>query len=88
MSEEHAALRETLSRLHEQIAGHDLDEQERALLRDALQELEGTLEGTPSEEESSLADRLSELAQGFEESHPTLSETVGRVVDALANLGI
>ncbi|MBW2373943.1 MAG: DUF4404 family protein, partial [Deltaproteobacteria bacterium] len=51
-------------------------------------ELEGTLEGTPSDEESSLADRLSELAQGFEESHPTLSETVGRVVDALANLGI
>jgi len=88
MSEEHAALRETLSRLHEQIAGHDLDEQERALLRDALQELEGTLEGTPSEEESSLGDRLSELAQEFEESHPTLSETVGRVVDALANLGI
>ncbi len=88
MSEDHAALRETLSRLHEQIAGHDLDEQERALLRDALHELEGTLEGTPGGEESSLADRLSELAQGFEESHPKLSETVGRVVDALANLGI
>jgi hypothetical protein len=88
MSEDHAALRETLSRLHEQIAGHDLDAQERALLRDALQELEGTLEGAPSEGESSLADRLSELAQGFEESHPTLSETVGRLVDALANLGI
>ena len=88
MSEEHAALRATLSRLHEQIAGHDLDEQERALLRNALHELEATLEGTPSDEESSLADRLSEMAKGFEESHPTLSETVGRLVDALANLGI
>jgi len=88
MSEEHAALRATLSRLHEQIAGHDLDEQERVLLRDALQELEATLEGAPSEEGSSLADRLSELAQEFEESHPTLAATVGRVVDALANLGI
>ena len=88
MSEEHEALRATLSHLHQQIAGHDLDEQERVLLRDALHELEARLEGSPGEEGSSLADRLSELAQEFEESHPTLSATVGRLVDALANLGI
>jgi Domain of unknown function (DUF4404) len=39
-------------------------------------------------EEGSLADRLREAGRNFEESHPTLTATLGRVVDALSALGI
>jgi hypothetical protein len=31
---------------------------------------------------------LREATRNFEESHPTLAAAVGRVVDALSNLGI
>jgi len=33
-------------------------------------------------------DRLSEAMEQFEESHPSLTEAVGRLAAALSNLGI
>lgn len=42
----------------------------------------------PPDADQSLADRLAELTQRFERSHPTLAETFGRAVNMLANLGI
>ena len=41
-----------------------------------------------SDEHESLRERFDEAARQFEESHPTLTAVVGRVADALANLGI
>jgi hypothetical protein len=35
-----------------------------------------------------LVERLREAVDEFEESHPALTEAVGRVVDALAKMGI
>jgi hypothetical protein len=41
-----------------------------------------------SDEHETLRERFDEAARQFEESHPTLTAVVGRVADALANLGI
>jgi F0F1-type ATP synthase membrane subunit b/b' len=81
----------TLEHLHEQLRdAQNLDPDVQARLRDALREIEDTLEeaGERGEEEPSLGERLTELARQFEESHPNLAAAVGRVVDTLANLGI
>jgi hypothetical protein len=91
MGKQHDALRATLARLHEQLGdAESLDPEARELLRATLHEIEQALEGPGerAEGEASLAERLGELAQRFEGTHPTLAAAVGRVVDTLANLGI
>jgi len=91
MGERDEALRATLARLHRQLGdAESLDPEVRELLRTTLHEIEQTLEGGAerSGDEGSLAERLGELTQHFEETHPTLAEAVGRVVATLANLGI
>ncbi len=88
MTEDHAELRATLARLHQQLEDHDLDEEERDLLRGALREIEEHLDAEEGADAPSLSERLSEMTQQFEGSHPQLAAAVGRVVDALANLGI
>ncbi len=83
-----AELRATLSELHEQLASaDDLDADAVALLRSTLEEIQEVLERS-GEEDTSFSDRLEGAAQHFEETHPTLAATVGRVVDQLAKLGI
>jgi predicted component of type VI protein secretion system len=89
-------LRERLEQLHAELARTDsVDGEARRALESVLADIQKILEresaGEHEEEEerrASLADRLSEATRQFEESHPTLATTVGRVVDALANLGI
>jgi len=91
MNDERDELHATLERLHEQLGeADDLDDELRAELRNALGDIGQALEhrAEAGEDDSSLADRLGELTQEFERSHPTLAETVGRVVNMLANLGI
>lgn len=44
--------------------------------------------GERPHDEPSLVDRLRESAEHFEHSHPTISGTLGRLVDVLAQLGI
>lgn len=91
MADEDRELHATLERLHEQLAdAHDLDQELRAELRQALDDIGRVLERreAPSDGDQSLADRLAELTQRFERSHPTLAETFGRAVNMLANLGI
>lgn len=90
MAEGGDELRATVERLHRQLGdAESLDEGVRARLRTTLEELSEALEREAGREEhESLADRLNELTQDFEESHPTLAEAVGRVIHMLANLGI
>jgi len=91
MNDEREELHATLERLHEQLGdADDLDDQLRAELRDAIGDIGQALERREEagEDDASLADRLGELTQEFESSHPRLAETVGRVVNMLANLGI
>ncbi len=89
---ERSELRETLARLHEELArGHPIDPEVRHLLVDVVRDIEALVE--PSEEESehtsdSLMARLREATRHFEESHPSLTSAVGQVADALSRMGI
>jgi hypothetical protein len=84
-------LRSTLGELKEEL--HSLgtiDDQTRQSLEDVVQDIHSSLhssEGTDIENHS-LIERLKEAAQGFEESHPTLSGIVARMIDGLGQIGI
>jgi uncharacterized coiled-coil DUF342 family protein len=93
------ALRELQAEL-ETLSG--LDPQVRARLEHTIEEIHAELEEADEAEEteeaeqitsrsaseSSFAERLSETARHFEESHPNLAGMVGSVIDALARMGI
>jgi hypothetical protein len=85
-------LRRRLAELHAELERTDaLDGESRAALEEVLAEIQGLLARSGpgrSREPASLSDRLREAGRHFEESHPTLTATLGRVVDALAALGI
>ena len=85
-------LRERLDELHGELSQtKSVDAESREALVDLLDDIRELLErddeGT-SEPRDSLSQRLSATTHDFEESHPKLAEALGRVVDALANLGI
>lgn len=66
------------------------DDTQRELLQRTIRDVEALLASSPAdgEEDQSLLDRLREAASHFEESYPTLTSAAGRVIDALANMGI
>lgn len=49
---------------------------------------EGGASSAKDDGESSVRDRLSRAVEDFEGKHPKLTEVVGRVVDALAEMGV
>lgn len=90
-------LKERVDALHQQLSGSDsLDEADRASLESLLADVARVLERDDEahekaesvEADESLVDQLREAAENFEEQHPTLTELVGRVADALSRLGI
>lgn len=83
MSAEH--LRRMLENLHAELQSADpVDERSRQLLREVDTDIQKLLERSDAEKDESLTLRLRE----FEERHPALTEAVGRVLDALAQMGI
>ena len=89
MADSTEALHDTLAHLHEQLeSAESLDDELRDELRQAMQEIRETLDAGAHPASEGLIDRIEALTQRFEGSHPQLSEVVGRVVDALARLGI
>jgi hypothetical protein len=82
-------LRSTLQALHAELEAADsLDAEARDRLRSAAREIEQALDADAPESASSLGDRLLEATRHFEATHPTVAAAVGRVIDALAALGI
>ena len=85
-------LREDLERLHQELArSESVDAASRGLLTDVLHDIEAVLERSEHETAGaaeSLIDRLRESTSHFEESHPALTELVGRLADVLSRLGI
>ena len=79
-----------LQRLRDELQRTDtVDAGSRELLRDVMIDIRALLERSGAEPPAdSLANRLREAVSEFEESHPQLTEAVGRVVDALAKMGI
>lgn len=100
MTEKIEELRKTLAHLHEQLENEGpVAPETRTLLQAAMLEITETLERASGESttaapaagsdgDPSLLDRLSQMAEEFEESHPEISAAVGRVATALSNLGI
>jgi chromosome segregation ATPase len=90
MPERIEKLRSTVTELEAELASlTELDDSTRALLEEAVSELQATLSKQPAEiEHQSLTERLRESAKAFESSHPTLFGIVSRTIDALAQMGI
>lgn len=83
-------LREQLAALHAALGdGESVGPEARELLRAVLDDIQRVLElEEGGEQPEGLVDRLRDAAADFEESHPTLAEAAGRVIDALARMGI
>ena len=84
-------LRQLLEQLHAELQrAPALDDRSRELLGSALSDIQDLLER--SEESGKrpepIIERLREAVGAFEETHPTLTEVVSRLVDALATMGI
>jgi hypothetical protein len=78
-----------LAELHAELARtRSLDPDSRELLEDVRRDIEAVLERSDERRRSGLRERLESAIQHFEESHPVLTATMGRVIDQLANLGI
>lgn len=83
-------LRKMLQQLHAELQQSDsVDEHSRELLRNVMADIHAILEPAAAKANpESLITRLREVVDEFEESHPALTEAVGRVADALAKMGI
>ncbi len=91
MPERLEKLRATVQELESELQSLDtLDDEARALLREAADEIHSVLEekdpSKPAPE--SLTERLTHSAQEFEAEHPTLSGVVNRIVEVLRQMGI
>ena len=81
-------LDETIHQLKEQLeAASDMDTNEAGELKRALEEISETLDHSDVSS-ASLAERLKGQAEAFQDSHPILTQTVGRLADMLAQMGI
>lgn len=86
MSESH--LRELLAELHRELeAAESLSDEQAADLRAAIGEIHTVLR-RERKETGSLAETFRSAADRLEVSHPRLTHAVGRVADALAQIGI
>lgn len=82
-------LRDTLDALEQELERTEqLDAGAREQLERVVAEAREVLERTEPGEGGSLLDRLREAKRDFEQEHPALAETIGRVATALSNLGI
>lgn len=84
-------LRERLESLHAELnRTHAVDPQSRDLLIALLGDITRLLgsSGTNADEDTSLTERLDELAVQFEAEHPALGTAIRQVVDTLGKAGI
>jgi Domain of unknown function (DUF4404) len=85
------ALRDTLTRLHVELeSAGPIDAALRAELERTLAEIREVVdrEARAGEATSPLAARVESLALRFEQSHPTLTQALAGVVNALGAMGI
>ncbi|OYP35342.1 DUF4404 family protein [Rhodopirellula sp. MGV] len=81
-------LDEALRQLHSTLESiQDLEPDEAARLRQAVDEIASTLDENDVDS-GSLARSMQEQTASFQESHPQLTMTVGRIADILSQMGI
>ena len=90
MSNPGQPLKEIINELREVLEDpEDLSEELRAELRGAAEDILEALDPDHERELSgSLRDRLTNALERFEVSHPKITKTVGRLADALSDMGI
>ncbi|MEX0937994.1 MAG: DUF4404 family protein [Pirellulales bacterium] len=84
-------LHETLQSLRTQLSEtEDLDDSTAEELSTTIADIESALERDDphAARHPSLVDRLSDAGRSYEETHPTLSATLARLIDTLAQMGI
>ncbi len=84
-------MRELLEQLHREIEGtQTVDPDERQLLRHLMQDVQDLLnrQGEELPAEHPIGDRLRESMDTFEVSHPSLTLTMGRLLDILSQNGL
>ena len=84
-------LQESIDHLRDELAsGAPLTSNDRELLENILGEVSGVIQS--EQEHHSLAeeffDDLREMGDRFEETHPKVALVIGRIADALSQLGI
>ena len=89
MSKRASELEQRLEELQAELARtQNLDPDSLDLLAEVRREIESVLARSEEPDPSSLRGRLEAAISHFEKSHPVLADTMGRVIDQLANLGI
>jgi hypothetical protein len=91
MSELQDKLRTTVAELETELHGLDsVDDETRQVLQEAVREIRAALHDEEAADWSrdSMTERLADAACSFEDSHPTLTGILRRLVDGLAQMGI
>jgi seryl-tRNA synthetase len=84
----HKELNDALEAVHRELAESDhLDTDEVEKLQATMREIRTLLDQQTARGEN-LSDRVTKSARRFEESHPVLTETLGRIADILQQMGI
>jgi len=85
-------LHKKLKELHTELARFDaaggVDAEAQHLLAELRQDIEALIDRSATEHSHGLGERLQELVQRFETSHPALAGAMGAVADQLSKLGI
>jgi hypothetical protein len=80
-------LTDALEVVHQQLSDSDhLDAGEVEQLRATIGEIQAVLD-QQGERDASLSDRVAGSARRFEQSHPVLTENLGRIADILQQMG-
>ena len=91
MPEKTRKLQKTLEELHAELDRAELDAELRSELRRTADEIRDALasSGTTAPDlPATIGDRLRAAIERFEQEHPKLTLATGRVVDALAEMGL
>jgi len=89
MSDPRTSLNEILDELHDALeAADDLGDEARNRLRGTAREIREAVGDVPSESPHSFRERLNEAIESFEGDYPRLTVIVGRIADALSDMGI
>ena len=91
MASESHSLRETLDRLQNQLAeAKNIDKALAERLRTTIADAQAALDqqDTADEAHHERKEWLTEAAEHFEQSHPTIAGTINRLVDILGQAGI
>ena len=84
-------LHATISELERELRGiKSLDNESRQMLEQAAHDIRDALQDKeqPAADRLSLVERLQEVVERFESTHPSLTAVLGRLIDGLAQMGI